>query len=429
MAENKTQIRSRAWMYTQSMSHLPFKFSDIQRRLSHISGLKRYAYIVHDQDRNKKNELIAPHLHVMLETKNPMSAHSMIKHFSDQEQYLESFSKYNKKGSNVNNGFSYLIHRTTSAIKESKFRYDYHDVVSNFDYGAFIQQISQAVQKASSHMVSKKDETLLANQILDNFADGKLSKTQAEKELLNINGHTLGSWLNKLDMVNAGILSLKSETARLNMIKENKPVIVIYIYGKSGTGKSSLARNLANQKYPDHLYFTGPREHPFDGLNSIDYLAEAMIIDEARSSTFGQSYSEMLQLLDPYRYLFLRELPARYHNASISSIKQIYITSVLNPKQFYNSFFWKRSNKDDPFEQLVRRLTIVIYLTNDHLQQMIFDPIEKKYVPYGLPMNNPIKQLNLHQTTKVKLSQFLEKTSLNSSNQKKRKDNYEQKNT
>ncbi|WP_143797331.1 Rep family protein [Oenococcus oeni] len=411
MVKNSTQSRSRVWMYTQQIKFLPWKISDLPRRLEHLP-LKRWAFIIHDADPG-----VASHLHLFLESKNPTTAKSLAHHFSDKPQYFENFSK-NHTNHSAAIGFSYLIHRTDGAIKANKVLYDPSRVVANFNYSEFIQKVSQVVRNKKSPLTPKKMESLLANKILDDFAEERISKSEAEQKLLAINGHTLGSYFGKLNELNAAKLNLKAEIIYKEMIKKNKPVIVNYFYGPSGVGKTAFARMLANKKYPNNVFFTGPAKNPYDGLLEIDYLPEVLIIDEVRKETFSSSFREMLQLLDPYRYLYSKTVRARYHNPSIISVKEIYLTAPMSPQELFWTFQKSGNSSDDDFSQLDRRLSTVIKFDKENVQEVIFDPKEQKYIPKGAPMPNPVKDLIATQSNKITLKQLLKLTSSTSQNKK-----------
>ena len=109
-------IRSRNFMYTQDLDHLPFNKDTLKTRLEK-SGAQEWAFILHDKDVDENNKKIRPHFHVMLRFKDAKTISRISKIFNDKQQYIEVWKN------SINNGYSYLIHETSNA----KNKYHYKD--------------------------------------------------------------------------------------------------------------------------------------------------------------------------------------------------------------------------------------------------------------------------------------------------------------
>ena len=112
---NSLPMKTRAMMYEQQLDHLPRLVDEMYRRIETLAP-KRYAGIVHDSDTTDAGRPAAAHLHVMMEFQNPRSLNSIAKLLGDKLERIEAW----KAG--VENGFSYLCHRTDGA--RSKHQYD-----------------------------------------------------------------------------------------------------------------------------------------------------------------------------------------------------------------------------------------------------------------------------------------------------------------
>lgn len=121
----------------------------------------------------------------------------------------------------------------------------------------------------------------------------------------------------------------------------NKPKACIYITGESGTGKTTLAKMMAQKKYSkDDIFISSGGNHPFDEY----YGEKVIIIDDFRSSIMP--YNDLLRLLDPYTN---SNVGARYKNKNLARCELIILTSVLTPVNLY-------TNINEERYQLYRRI-------------------------------------------------------------------------
>jgi hypothetical protein len=127
---------------------------------------------------------------------------------------------------------------------------------------------------------------------------------------------------------------------------ECRPLVVKYIYGTSGTGKTRYI----NDTYGATAFRVTDYSHPFDGYNGQDIL----VFEEFHSQI---TMSGMLDYLDVY----CTELPSRYAN-KIAVYSKVYIISNLSLEQQYQNI-----QKDEPqvWAAFARRIHSVIHFKRD----------------------------------------------------------------
>lgn len=233
-------------MYVQQVKHLPAKIADKDKMIAVIENeLKpqRYAIILHDKDTNKDGTPEAPGYHVMLCFENARSIAATAKHLGDNPQYI---TKWN---GDVNNGFAYLLHRTKAAKAKGKHQYDPSEVAANFDFAGLLQQIENKVNlkqyKAQDGVNFSIDELLNALYV------GIMSKDEVEKRMT---GAQYGRYRRQVEDVWAKRLRNLADEWRKEMIAQGKQTTVIWLYGEAGTGKTHMARTLAERQISHFLW-------------------------------------------------------------------------------------------------------------------------------------------------------------------------------
>ena len=371
MTTQKSTARTKGIMYVQQLDKLPLAdVKALNRRCSKLKNIKRFALIVHDKDVNQQGELIPPHVHVMLEFKKSRSLTAVAKELGDEPQFLENMTKQNRK-TGVRNGFAYLVHRTKDA--KNKYQYDPHQVVASFDYVKYLQRI-----KVDMLQTILKGENAVRF-LIENVAAGRFTRDKAEDLALTYNPTICSILTTRLDALE---VMQQKQTARRwvkKMEAQHRPKMVVWLCGVAGTGKSVLARALA-QAVADKTGFA------ING-SSRDYF------QDFRPETLP--YEDLLRITDPYSYQI--ELPARYHDRQLLADK-IIITSPFNPLEFYQSDF-QVSHDIDGFDQLYRRLTAVVRFEPDQLQVLNFQRASPQWKTNVVRQDiNPIEstQLTLH---------------------------------
>lgn len=369
-------------MYEQQLNYLPAQSMDnlidiIENKLKP----KRFAVILHDKDIDEQGQPKEPHIHAMMSFDNAHSLNSVARQLGDKAQYIEAW-----KG-NSNNGYAYLTHKTADA--KDKYQYNPNDVIASFDYPALLKQISAEVAEKNSKSVKM---------MLDLLYNGSISKEELEQQLT---GSQYGRYKNQIENVYAKRLKNEAERFRKEMIEQGRQVQVIWIYGESGTGKTSLAKEYAmkaNQSY----YISGSSRDVFQNYNG----EHTLILDELRPKDI--EYHDLLRILDPFGQE--KSAPSRYHDKELAC-DLIIITTPFNPLQFYYEIFgdpcsmpsWaKQAQKTDSFGQLLRRISLIIEMNDWWINAVEFDSKQSNFAPIqGASRKNDFSSLNRQKNTTI----------------------------
>lgn len=349
-----SKIRSRIYMYVQQVSLLPFGDEGaLQTRLKSLvkdGVIENYALILHNHDKKEDGEKIKPHYHVWLYSNNRISIGKIAKSLGDNEQQFESMTKRgNSLRSSAENSLLYLIHGTFNS--QDKYQYSAEDVKANFNYQDFITKLGENSNgKVNS---SKNPET-----ILNEYKNEKITKTEAVKALMAIGAQCYAKYANQLDKIEDGLRQLKFERWLKHKKKTNEKIKVVWVFGAAGTGKTHYCRDFCERKKFDFFVTTASND-PFQDYDG----QKVLIIDELRPDTFR--YRDLLQILDPYNFDQKKTI-ARYHNARIMS-DYIFVTSPFDPFTLYSRM---NNNKQDGFDQLYRRIGLVLQFDNDHIKEL-----------------------------------------------------------
>lgn len=343
--------RSPVLMLVQQEEHLSLPIDELQTKIERLKnvGLIRWAYIKHDKDKNEDGELVAPHYHFTLQFKKRVSVDSIAKRLKENANQFEIMTKrgLNAKVS-ANNAFAYLVHRTENA--REKYQYDPKDVVSNFDFPKFIQELA---------------EQMTPQDILDMLGEGKITKREAQKQILSLSATAMSEYKRRIDDVYSARLDLEYRKWVKEMKAANKPIKVIWCYGAGGTGKTRYAREWAIKQNLNYYICSGSNS-PFDGLKDLSPKEqEVLIIDELRPKTL--QYPDLLQILDPMN--FEKVAVARYYNPHVMA-KVIFVCTIYDPYQFYRHM--PRLDRNiDTFDQLSRRIGLNIEFTKSHINETV----------------------------------------------------------
>ena len=316
--------------------------------------------IIHDKDEisvwnqeQMKNvtELKAKHVHFLLKFEKGASIQKIALAIGVEPQYLEKL-KSGRYG--FENCLAYLVH----AKDESKYQYSPDEVVTLLgeDYSSIYNRRMQIWIKGRATKEAK-ETSLSVDYLLSEVLKGNITKSNI---LLTDDYYKVYS-LHKRKFVEAfdTIAERKGYKAISDIEAGNFKKTVIFIYAKSGQGKTRLA------KYLIQLFQAESRKNgenwescltastnAFDEYNS----QEILILDDIRGDSL--TLSDWLKLLDPYT---ISPISARYHN-KVGSAKVIIITSTRTPLEFFKL---SKGSAGEDSGQFIRRIDYLLELTDD----------------------------------------------------------------
>lgn len=336
-------IRSRSFMYTQDLDHLPFPKDDLKDILEK-SGADEWAYILHDKDKDKDGKLIRPHFHVVIKFKDAKTISKIAKIFTDKQQYVEVW-----KGS-INNAYSYLVHETSGA--EAKYHYPINKVVASFDFKTKIEVIRKRANRPNKNQIDN---------LIEDYSNEKLTKEELQEKIGVLEMAKHKTLLDHIE----DILAYKKHQQFLNDFK-GQSCKIYWIYGISGIGKTKLVREVLEKQHPDNFCILGSQRDHFQEYRGQQFV----VINDLRPNDY--EYGQLLTLLDPWE--IDKMAPARYHDKYLNA-RAIYITTPYSPINFYSECNIANPLVDT-FEQLKRRI-ISFQLTEENYNKkkndLIFD--------------------------------------------------------
>ncbi len=319
-------------------------------------GIKKFAYILHDKDTYTKDDekknpehkagtLKEPHWHICLQFKDSQNTKYVAKWFDIEEQYVNKSSS-----GHYEDMLLYLIHKNSS----EKFQYCIDEVHANFDYTQFIQ--SNGILKTR------------IQELTDLIMDGTLKEYNYFKYMTNSEFQLYKTSLEKAH-----------EYYRDSIYDGNRQLEVIYISGGSGTGKTTLAKHIA-EKHGYSFFISGSDNDLLDGYKGQDCL----ILDDLRGSSL--KFSDFIKMIDNNSD---SKVKSRFHNKHITECKLIIITCIHNMEGFYNNLF---SEQDEPLLQFKRRCKTFLELNPYTVRSYYFDKATDKY-EFVAEFKNPVLEL------------------------------------
>jgi len=307
--------------YIEYVPHLATP-EQVKKIISKLSYIKKWAFIYHTRTDAKPC-----HIHLMLSFDTPKTFLSIARDFNVQPQYVEKIK------STFANALAYLTHANTP----DKEQYETSEVFSN------IVDIDKTINK---HRKANLDD------LFDKIEKGLCRRYNVHK-FVNVKDYV--NYKNKIDTAFKYYENANREYER--------KMRVIYIFGASATGKTTLAKKLLKFLDKD-FYLTSAGKNALD-----DYLGQpAIIYDEFRDDQLD--HTDFLKLTDPFTASMAG---SRYINTALYCDTMIF-TSILNPKHIYGF-------KNEDRKQIFRRLPIIIELKNGGVDISVYNEDLGEHTP------------------------------------------------
>lgn len=324
--------------YVQQLKHLKFNLNEIEDIIAQHKTIKKWAYIIHDKDVNEKKEPVEPHIHLYLNFgQSSATFETVAKWFNDTVQAVEKI-----KG-RKSDALLYLTHRNVP----EKHQYSMNEIVSNFD-------VSEEIIDES-----KKDIDTIVRKI----ADGTIREYNRFDYIDDV-------VLAKYNSIIKNAFKNRSEKIMRN---QNRDIKVIFIYGKTGSGKTTYAKMLA-EKIGDGSFYVSSAAN--DSMQ--DYTGQdTVILDDLRDDAF--EFADLLKALDNHTATSIR---SRFCNKYF--LRNTIIITSTEPIMEWYSF-----NKEDK-AQLRRRISNYLIADEKEISFYTFNP-ENSYLPeFKYKIKNPV---------------------------------------
>ena len=319
MGSDKTWRNCELVLYPESMDNAQFEVG--------LQITTQYAWILHKYDKKADGTPKKEHIHCYCKFKTPKNTSTICKAFGINENQIERI-----KGTWAD-ALDYLTHHNAP----EKYQYDVTEVHSNFDW-------QKEAEKATNN---KKLDVIIEKIGLGEIRAYNLTEYVTASEYVK--------WRRQID--NAFKWRASYVKAHLEELVEMKDVV--WIYGTTGTGKTSLAKKLAKKQ--NLIYaITSIGRNPFD-----EYEDEpCLIIDDLRPDDLR--FSDLLGILDPYNF---KAAQARYQNKALQT-QLVIVTTTMDPDEFWYNM--EDASSEDK-KQLFRRLNTIICMTQDEMIEMEYD--------------------------------------------------------
>lgn len=294
-----------------------------------------YAYILHDKDVLEDGSPKEPHFHVYVNFgQTSWQSDRVGARFGVADNFV---CKVKGRKSDIE---EYLTHRNAP----EKYQYDESEVYSNYDW---VKSRDEAKEKKNK---KQRGEEIRNNIVTGVWRDYNLHTFVSAKEFYE----------------HKKLIDLAFDYRIRTLKGADRDMQAVYIYGDSGTGKSTLAKEIANE----HNYSV----YVSSGSNDVldDYRGEdCVILDDLRPSCMG--LSDLLKLLDPYTSSTVK---SRYKN-KVLECKMIIITTTMPIKSFFDKVF---ESDGETAVQLQRRCKALFYLTIDEMTPFVWQPKSRNYL-------------------------------------------------
>ena len=280
-------------------------------------GKCKYAYIMHDKDRNEDTTLKNRHFHIVIQTENPVPLLVVAKRFD----ILPNFVEIPKGRDAFGDCCEYLTHEAQSEEEKGKYRYSDEEVKSNFNFRELVDNTVKRRFDRELRLAIGDDETYYFKGV----HEGRLTLTDVLKE----NNRFYYKHEQKLKYYRTVYLQ---ENAEMPKVRLN-----FYISGDGGAGKDSMCRALARALYPefeddDKIFFTvGNDGVMFDGYDGQPVLIWSDFRAEELLKAFNYKKGVIFRIFDTH--------PQKFNlNIKYGKINLINKYNIVNSNQSWREF-------------------------------------------------------------------------------------------
>lgn len=318
---------------------------EVEKRIKTLTNLKTYAIISHGKDTNEDGTNKGNHFHAVLTFHQATKVSVVANAIKIQPQYV------NKIKTTTAAAEAYLIH----ANDPDKYQYAAADVKANFDYVAKMDKYLNPSDKKQDRLV----------EIIAGIENGVI------REYNYFDHMTTTEYVRYKRSIDSAFVYRRD---KLRGAERNMKCV--YIFGDSGTGKSTLAKRMAkNMNYS--LYVSSGSNDVLDGYQGQDCI----ILDDLRPSCLG--LSDLLKLLDNHT---ASSVKSRYAN-KVLECQLIIITTTLPVSSFFRNVF---QEEKETAVQLKRRCETVVRMEMDKCTFFSYDPERREHREVA-HMPNPIE--------------------------------------
>lgn len=344
MKEKKGEPSS--WRTCEIVQQLEYMSQeDVEAGLDH-NAVQDYAYILHDKDVHEDGTPVAPHWHIMIRFKRPVQTESLCKWFGIKSNMIGYIL------GTFGDAVAYLTHRN----KPEKYQYLDEEIKSNYDFKV-------EVEKA----LSKKKASQRKEEIIELIRSGIVRE------------YNYTEYITALEYDKFKRAIDNAFTYRRDTLKSlDRHMNVIYIYGGSGTGKTTYAKQLATNKGLS-CYISSGSNDPLDGYKGQDCL----ILDDIRPGDF--LLSDFLKILDNNTQSTVK---SRYKN-KLLECQYLIVTTSFDIPVFFDLLL---DSEGESVKQMERRCTLKIQMGTNTMTTYVYQPVSGKYKKVSI-LKNPVSEV------------------------------------
>lgn len=344
MKEKKGEPSS--WRTCEIVQQLEYMSQeDVEAGLDH-NAVQDYAYILHDKDVHEDGTPVAPHWHIMIRFKRPVQTESLCKWFGIKSNMIGYIL------GTFGDAVAYLTHRN----KPEKYQYLDEEIKSNYDFKV-------EVEKA----LSKKKASQRKEEIIELIRSGIVRE------------YNYTEYITALEYDKFKRAIDNAFTYRRDTLKSlDRHMNVIYIYGGSGTGKTTYAKQLAINKGLS-CYISSGSNDPLDGYKGQDCL----ILDDIRPGDF--LLSDFLKILDNNTQSTVK---SRYKN-KLLECQYLIVTTSFDIPVFFDLLL---DSEGESVKQMERRCTLKIQMNTSTMTTYVYQPVSGIYKKVSI-LKNPVSEV------------------------------------